>query len=255
MRVSKLIPSPVLRRIDRVREGRILAVTAPAAREYISRYGLEVRHGPFVGMRYPPGLEPYIGDLVAKLTGVYERELHAAIAEWVEIGFERVIDVGSAEGYYAVGFARAMPGTVVSAFDIDPVARERCGRMAALNGVAERVAVGGECAPSALAAFPEEGVALLSDCEGAERALLDPDAAPRLRRWTILVELHDFVDPTISETVLGRFRETHEIEVVEMEDRDEVPSELDFATPHQLPKLLSERPPGMRWAHMRPRAR
>jgi hypothetical protein len=254
MRVSKLIPSRVLRRIDRVREGRILAVTAPASREYISRFGLEVRHGPFTGMRYPRGLESDIGDLVAKLTGVYERELHGAIAEWLDAGFEHVIDVGSAEGYYAVGLAHSMPGTVVNAYDIDPVARERCGAMAALNGVAERVVMGGECEPRGLADFPEDGVALLSDCEGAERTLLDPAAAPRLRGWTILVELHDFVDPTISDTVLGRFRSTHEIEVIEMEDRREVPAELDFATPRQLSKLLSERPPGMRWAHMRPRA-
>jgi len=253
MRVSKLIPTSVLRRIDRFREGRILAVTAPAAREYIGKYGLEVRHGPFTGMSYLDGLESSVGDLVAKLTGVYERELHGAVDEWLHTGFDHVIDVGSAEGYYAVGFAHAMPNTTVHAYDIDPVARDRTSRLAALNGVAERVVTGGECAPSTLADFPERGVALLSDCEGYERTLLDPGAAPRLRGWTILVELHDFIDPTISETILGRFRATHEIEVIEMEDRRDVPSELDFATPGQLSKLLSERPPGMRWAHMRPR--
>ena len=253
MRVSKLIPQRVLRRIDRFREGRILAVTAPAAREYISRYGLEVRHGPFTGMTYLDGLESSVGDLVAKLTGVYERELHGAVGEWLERGFEHVIDVGSAEGYYAVGFAHAMPNTVVHAYDIDPVARDRTSRMAALNGVTERVVIGRECAPQSLAAFPERGVALLSDCEGGERTLLDPAAAPRLRGWTILVELHDFIDPTISDTILGRFRETHEIEMIDMDGRTDVPAELGFATPQQLSKLLSERPPGMRWAHMRPR--
>jgi len=252
--ISKLIPSSVLRRIDRVRERRILAVTAPATVEFVRRHGLRVLRGPFTGMNYLEGLEPTVGDLIAKLTGIYEQELHGAVAEWIEAGFEHVIDVGSAEGYYAVGFAVKMPATTVHAFDINPSQRERCGAMAELNGVGDRVRLGGECSPASFEAFPEQGVALLSDCEGAELMLLDPQLAPRLRGWPILVELHDFIDPTITETICERFRETHEIELIDSEPRqDSVPAELEFATARQRAVLLSERPVGMRWAHMRPR--
>lgn len=254
MRVSKLIPSPVLRGVDRYREGRILAATAPAAAEYIGRYGLEVRHGPFAGMSYVEGLESSVGDLVAKLTGVYEHELQGAVGGWIEAGYRHVIDVGSAEGYYAVGFAHAMPGTIVHAYDIDPLARERCAALAARNGVGERVTVGGECSPVSLEEFPESGVALLSDCEGGELVLLDPAAAPRLRRWPIIVELHDFIDPSISETIRVRFEDTHEIEVISGEEITP-PAELDFLEPRQRRLLVDEhRPNQMSWAHLRPRA-
>jgi hypothetical protein len=72
MHLSTLNPSSVLRLIDRMRTRRFLAITRPATIEYVRRYGLFVRHGPFVGMKYPEGLEHASGDLVAKLLGLYE---------------------------------------------------------------------------------------------------------------------------------------------------------------------------------------
>ena len=83
MRASALIPSTALRAIDRVRTRRFLAITGPATVEYARRHGLQVRHGPFTGMTYLDGLEETSGDLVAKLTGTYERELHGVVREWI----------------------------------------------------------------------------------------------------------------------------------------------------------------------------
>ncbi len=254
MRPSALIPSPLLRALDRLRARRRLFITAPATAEYVRRYGLRVRHGPFMGMSYAEGMERTAGDLVSKLTGTYERELHRVVAEWIAADLEHVIDVGSAEGYYAIGFALTIPTATVHAFDIDPTARKRCAAMAELNGVAGRVRLAGACDPRSLNAFPRHGVALFSDCEGAERTLLDPELAPRLQGWPILVELHDFVDSTITATICKRFASTHEIEIVQAEVRgQDVPDELSFATARQRAVLLSERPKGMSWAHMRPR--
>jgi hypothetical protein len=254
VRLSKLIPSSILRRIDRARERRILAVTEPATVEFVRRNGLRVLHGPFAGMNYLEGLESTVGDLIVKLTGLYEHELHGAVEEWIEAGFEHVIDIGGAEGYYAVGFAVKMPATTVHAFDINPDQRARCTAMAGLNRVEDRVEVKGECSAASFASFPEHGVALLSDCEGAELMLLDPELAPRLRGWPILVELHDFIDPSITATICQRFEATHEIELIDSAPQGAtVPQEMEFATDRQRAVLLSERPAGMRWAHMRPR--
>ena len=206
-------------------------------------------------MTYLDGLERTSGDLVAKLTGSYERELHAVIDSWVAARPQHVIDVGCAEGYYAVGLALAIPGAQVHAYDIDAQARARCAELAELNAVADRVSIHGECAPATLAGFPEQGVVLLSDCEGYERTLLDPALAPRLARWPILVELHDFLDPSISQTIAARFAATHEIETIEGEQRDaDRMPELDFMSQRQRKAVLSERRPGpMRWARMDPR--
>ena len=112
------------------------------------------------------------------------------------------------------------------------------------------------CTPEALAALPADGVALLADCEGCERALLDPAAVPNLAGWAILVELHEFLDPGIAETIAARFKPTHEVTLIDEAPRDgaDVP-ELGFMEPAARHAVLDERRPArMRWAAMRPTA-
>jgi hypothetical protein len=230
-------------------------MTGPPTAEYVRRNGLAVARGPFTGMRYLAGLETTSGDLVAKLAGTYERELHPSIGEWIRSELTDIIDVGCAEGYYAVGLAMSMPNIRMHAFDIDAVARGRCEALAKLNNVVDRVHLGGECTPETLARFPNSGVALLSDCEGFERRLLDPILAPQLRSWQILVELHDFLDQQITETIVSRFESTHSIELIDGEGRDDNLPELEFMSRRERNAVLSERRPGpMRWAHLRPHA-
>jgi hypothetical protein len=255
MPLSDHLPASVLRAIDRVRTRLYLQSIRSPTQEYVRRNGFAVQAGPFAGLRYPEELQTAPGDLVAKLLGTYERELHGVVAEWIAAGHEHVIDVGCAEGYYAVGFATTMAQTTVHAFDIDALARGRCGELAQLNGVAERVRLAGMCEPATLETFPAQGVALLSDCEGYERVLLDPEAAPKLRGWPILVELHEFLDASITQTIEQRFAETHVVELIDGEDRAADGLEaLSFTSRRRRAALLGERRPGrMRWAHLRPR--
>jgi hypothetical protein len=252
---SALIPPRALQEVDRLRTWWFLrSIRAPTA-EFVRRYGRTVQGGPFTGLRYPDEPASAPGDLVAKLLGTYERELHAALSGWVAGGYTHLIDVGCAEGYYAVGLARRVRQASVYAYDIDPYARSRCTALARLNGVEQRVHVRGACEPSSLGEFPEHGVALLSDCEGYERTLLDPTSAPRLRHWPILVELHEFIDPSITETIRSRFADTHDVEIIEGEGRqDDAREELAFTSSRHRAAMLGERRPGpMRWAHLRPR--
>lgn len=254
---AAVVPDAVKQRHERWSTARHLAAVGPPTDEYVRRHGLGVRRGPFAGMRYAEPAETPPNDLVAKLTGSYEAELHGVVSEWIARGFPHVVDVGSAEGYYAVGFAFAMPGTTVHAYDVDPQARERCAAMAALNQVQDRVVVGDMCTPATLETLPEDGVALLSDCEGYERVLLDPDAAPRLRGWAILVELHEFLDPDIRSAIVGRFESTHDVELLEEAEHDgsDLP-ELRFLDAATRRRVLSERRPArMSWAVLRPRRR
>jgi hypothetical protein len=254
---AAVVPTPLKDVHERWSTARYLSRVRVPTAEYVRRHGLVVRHGPFEGMRYLEGLETTSGDLVAKLAGTYEFELSEVVAEWVAGGFRHVVDVGSAEGYYAVGFAHAMPGTTVHAYDVDPLAREHCAALAELNGVADRVLMGDMCTPATLAGLPENGVALLADCEGYERTLLDPAAAPRLRGWTILVELHEFLDPEITSLITERFADSHDLQLIEERPHDGggIP-ELAFLDEPARRLLLSERRPAtMRWAALRPRGR
>src|SRR6266446_5569422 len=68
-----------------------------------SRTGGRVPKGPFAGMRY---IDNAFGSAyVPKLLGIYERELNDCIERACALSFPLIIDIGAAEGYYAIGMA------------------------------------------------------------------------------------------------------------------------------------------------------
>jgi hypothetical protein len=214
---------------------------------------LRVLSGPFQGLRFIPFASG--SGLLPKIVGSYELEIHPAIAASLRRGYRRIVNVGCGEGYYAVGYARALPGATVHAFDLDVLARRRLRTLACLNGVADRIRTAARCGPEDLEALAGPGSLVFCDCEGCEKGLLDPSRAPALATADILVEVHDFVDPSISSTLLRRFQATHEIEVFSMQGRDgfHLP-QLDGLSPEQRRAALWEgRPAGMQWAWMKPR--
>ncbi len=221
----------------------------------IEEFGLEVKAGPFAGLRYPTDLVGGVDALVAKILGAYERELHPAVLAMVASGPASVVNVGSAEGYYAVGFARALPSARVLAYDSAPEKQAACRRLAEENGVADRVEVGGECTAQTLAGL-EPGACVVLDCEGCELDLTADEAMPGLRRATLLVELHDAVDLAVTGAVTRRLEATHEAQLITSEPRniDDFP-ELSFLGWNNRQIAIWEfRPRPMRWALLRPRA-
>ena len=226
---------------------------------WVEERGLTVRSGPFEGLEFDPFTVGFADALVAKLIGAYERELHSPIrALQADGSIDTVVNIGCAEGYYAVGLARSVPRLRVQAYDLSPTMQRLCRRMAVRNGVAGRVVVRSRCDLDELRAQAGPRTLILADCEGCELELLRPEAVPELRDATVLVELHDFDEPDTTSTILQRFEATHSAEVITAEPRFIVehpePGELRGISPveHEL-LLLEFRPNLMRWAVFRPR--
>lgn len=175
-----------------------------------------VLSGPFAGMTMLPEASWGDGDLAPKLLGCYEAELHPAIAKAIARDPKNVINIGCAEGYYAVGMARALPQSRVFAFDTNALAQAICGRAALTNQVAARAQVAGICTLDALRQIisANDRTLLLVDCEGAELQLLDPNEVPGIQACDVIVECHDFLNPSITTTLRQRFAATHDVEVV-----------------------------------------
>ena len=178
-----------------------------------ARSGDRIAQGPFAGMVYDVAASE--GGALPRLLGTYEAALHPVIAEIVAARPARIIDLGCAEGYYAVGLARLLPETEIIARDSDPTARERCARLAAANGVAERIAIGGAVDAEALNTLLTPGAVLICDIEGGEDALLDPGAVPALAGADILVEAHDCFHPGLAARLAARFAATHDVRRIE----------------------------------------
>jgi hypothetical protein len=215
-----------------------------------------VLSGPFAGMTYIGAARG--SSLVTKLLGTYEMELHPVFGSLPAWQPDAVIDIGAAEGYYAVGLARLLPAAKVIPFDIDPFAVHLMRKLARANGVEQRLDVRAACTPATLeataAAFARPLV--ISDCEGYEDVVLDPAAAPSLRKAMVIVELHEFVAPGVSDRIRARFEPTHDIEIIHTRPRTaaDIPAEAR-SLPHEItPDDLNEYRPGpMTWFAMRPR--
>src|SRR5438132_1427624 len=83
-------------------------------RNAIWRYGKgRVIIGPFAGMRILDQ-NPFLPYLL----GTYELELHSVLERLLERNWDRIIDIGAAEGYYAIGLSMRCPDAQCIAFEI-----------------------------------------------------------------------------------------------------------------------------------------
>jgi hypothetical protein len=213
---------------------KLLDVSARLRRAELNRELLQgadalVQSGPFSGMRLSLEASWSDGAVAPKVLGSYEAELHPALCKAIVRRPATVVNIGCAEGYYAVGLALRLPNAKVIAFDSDERAQAVCRQMAAANAVADRVEVTGGCTPELLGAvMADRGrMLLVMDCEGGELELLSDDLIAGMRNCDVIVECHDFINRGSTEALMGRFAASHQVERVEERARD----------PNQFPLL------------------
>jgi hypothetical protein len=169
-----------------------------------------VASGPFTGMKFTRGAAE--GCFLPKLLGCYELELHPHLmALRKERRYETIIDLGSAEGYYAVGLARLFPEARVLARDTDARSLPLLQAHIALNAVEGRVEPGGLFGHGDFAVHAGRKVLVFCDIEGGEGELLDPAKAPALAGFDLVVEAHEGMDATLPAMLARRFDRTHDI--------------------------------------------
>jgi len=216
--------------------------------------------GIFAGMRYTRG--SICSANSPKLLGVYEIELKPIFDSLWPLSFPRIVIVGAAEGYYAVGCALKWLSASVIAFESSAEGRELLGQVVELNGVKERIDIRGHCSVESLRdAVAVSGTGLLlMDVEGGETDLLDSTLLGALSAYHLIVEIHDFVDPGIADCLRKRFQPSHRVQEIWTRPR----KLSDFQMPSFLPlrwymlrglraSSKEYRPGQMRWFYLAPR--
>lgn len=171
--------------------------------------GTKVKSGPLAGLDFIE--QSAEGCHVAKLLGTYEQPLQPHIQEAIDTPYDIVINIGCAEGYYAVGMARKMDHTRALAFDINEAAQKSCSALAKKNGVADRVEIGSRFNTADFQTYANAKVLVLCDIEGAELDLLKPDVAPALAGMDLIVESHECLLPGLTERLVSSFSASHDI--------------------------------------------
>jgi hypothetical protein len=219
-----------------------------------------VKHGPFTGLIYPEFIyhnNPYF----SKIMGSYEQEISHLIEKICQNNFQQIINIGCADGYYAVGFAKRIPNVSVFAYDRNKRARKHCSEMASLNHVADRVFINNTFVAEMVKEFNFSGKSfILCDCEGDEKKIFTKATLSYFILWELLIEVHDFIDLTIGDHLKEVFSTTHDIEIFKSIDdltkaRNYHFDETDKLDIEMRKGVFGEgRPAPMEWFYLTPRS-
>jgi precorrin-6B methylase 2 len=219
----------------------------------------EVQQGPFKGMTISEVTSWYGGDVVVKLIGAYEFELYDCVEEAIAANPNQVINVGCAEGYYAVGFALRLPAALIHAIDIEAQALKACEAAARANRVEQNLRLELGWSRSSLENLLQRPgrTLLFVDCEGCEEEMFRVLAPDSYASAEIIVECHDFAVPGTSDSLLRVLSGSHETRVVKHSTRDAKNFPLLNALPSEFvgSAMTEKRPDNMQWIYAKPRAK
>ena len=175
---------------------------------------LVVRGGPFKGLIYP---EPRtLGYFFPVILGIYETHLHKHIINFKKNKYDNIINIGSAEGYYAVGMALLFPGTNIVAIDKDREALNFLNKMAKLNNVEKNIKTYQDDAKIFLKSItPDSRNLIICDCEGCEFNIFSPENINLLNKSDLIIEMHYKNKNPVTERkeFIQRFERFHDVKI------------------------------------------
>jgi hypothetical protein len=175
-----------------------------------------VRYGPFTGMRWLDDPTWGRSDQGVLLLGLYEQEVSKNLIE-APAHFRVFVDIGAADGYYAVGLLHSGRVDRSIAFEAIPKCRAAITRLATKNGVANKITVLGAAADGFVNTLRDHNInshetMFLIDIEGAEFKVLTEEIFAYLKDSLIVVETHPniYADPQGEmERLIQRASRTH----------------------------------------------
>lgn len=174
---------------------RIVSLRIRISEQLFQQFDGTVRYGLFSGLKLPQRTYWGRSEISSQLLGIYEKEIQNLIFE-NSINRKYFIDIGAADGYFAIGVLIANLFQSSVAFEIDSRGREIIKLNAAVNGVSDRIQVRGEANSDWYEEYDSDFLAdcvILIDIEGFEFSLLNDISFLKLNKSIIIVEIHDFL--------------------------------------------------------------
>ncbi len=189
--------------------------------------GHKIRYGPFSGTQLIQDSRWSGADKASMLLGIYEFEMLTALVNAAE-GRRVFIDVGAADGYYAIGGTASKLFEHAICFEMNPEGREIIRQQSLANGVSSQVSVLGTATDGFLEEaqgqhrFALSETVILMDIEGAEFELLSDPLIEKIKEAFLIVEIHDFFSSNhlAAEELLSRLSTRYDINVVKQGARN-----------------------------------
>jgi hypothetical protein len=197
------------------------------------------------------------------LLGIYEREVLEAL-ENASHGRRIFIDIGAADGYYAVGGLAANMFDQATCFEISPAGQETILENARRNSVESRIRILGEFTGDSLAVLSSSHnrdfseMVILMDIEGSEFEILTEAVLTELRKSILIIEIHDWEVPsgTSIDDLLDSAEEFFQVTWLTMGDRNMsvFPELVDWPDDDRWILCSESRPKLMKWLVLTPLA-
>lgn len=164
-------------------------------RKIIELHRYVVAYGPFEGLNLDRDVWWGRYDLTTKMLGVYEEHVTAKLCELLKKTNGPFVDIGAADGYFALGVAVGRLAKQVYAYEISAEGRQKLSRNIHLNGCEDGVTVEAEANYESIARLVDvhENIVGLIDIEGAEYGFLDARMLELMRNSRLIVELHPWL--------------------------------------------------------------
>ncbi len=221
-----------------------------------------VKYGPFKGLRLTHN--PWWGqlDLGSQCLGLYEKEILKFIENIEDGQFTNFIDIGAADGYYAVGLLSTGKIQRSICFEKTDKGREAIFTNWKNNGAIGQLVVKAKANFESIATLTEhdlERSLILIDIEGGEFELLNNDTIHKFRYSKILLEIHNWVTDFEEKykNLLISLDEFFCIKIIKRVDRqvDNYMELRDFTDDNRLLLISERRPCLMRFLELTPKSR
>lgn len=219
-----------------------------------------VLHGPFKGLKLTSNTWWGGNDLGSMCFGLYEKELLDFLNSDLLSGRDIFIDIGAADGYYAIGLLKSKRVNKAICFELTSEGRNTIDKNWKLNEQPGQIEIMGDVFKDFklnITKVDLNKTIVLIDIEGAEFSFLDIEILRTLKEAVIAIEIHNWIPNFID--VYSKFlkdaNEFFDIEILDRKERDTLMfEELRSLTDDNRLLLTSEaRPCVMRFLILKPK--
>lgn len=228
--------------------------------EVFNMLGGTVAYGPFKGLVL--NKERWWGslDLASQCLGLYEREFLDILQNLKNDEFNRFIDVGAADGYYAIGMLTSKLVRNCVCFEQSEIGQAAIRNSWIENGAIGELEIFGQATAETFFGYPShyfDNSLIMIDVEGFEFDLLTLTVLEHLKSSTMLIEIHNWVDDFNNQysTFLKNASRFFNIAILPHVDRStsKFPELRDFTDDNRALITSERRPCMMRFLKLSPK--
>ena len=257
---------PMLQRQKETTQEMIEAWRKETVAQRLERVSLEtydlcegkVQQGLFGGLQLDKDTWWGKNDLGAQCLGLYEKEVLDLIAATGP--YDTFLDIGAADGYYAVGLLHAKMAKRAICFEISKDGQRAINENWLINKCPGEIEIHGEANEQTIASVAtqlSDNTLALIDIEGFEFQLLSQEVIATLGTCNVVVEIHNWVDGFENKysALLKDLDRFFDIKIISPSERNTQTIELlrSYTDDNRLLVSSERRPCLMRFLHLKPK--